>query len=186
MRLRRSSQVYWLSATLVCWLAIILSGCGYATRVILPDDIKTIHVEIFENKIDITKEPSAKERYEVYRPNLEVDLRDAIIDRIFLDGHLKMVGKTYADAILEGEIIQYRKDPLRYQDEDVEEYRISLVCDIRLKRSKDSEILLQEDYATGDTTYFTTGSLQKSETEALDDAMSDLARRIVNRIVENW
>ena len=164
----------------------VISGCGYTTRVILPNDIKTVHVAIFKNSIDITKEVSAKDKYEVYRPNLEVDLRDTIVERFFLDGHLKIGPGTSADAILRGEIIQYRKDPLRYQDEDVREYRISLVCDFRLMDSGGSEILVDSDRITGDTTYFTTGSLQKSETEALKDAMQDLARRIVNQVVENW
>jgi len=116
-----------------CSLFILLGGCGYTTNSILPEDIKTIQVEIFKNNIDITKEVSAKDKYEVYRPDLEVDLRDAIVERIFLDGHLKLSSERTADAILEGEVMQYRKDPLRYQDEIVREYRISLVCDFRLK-----------------------------------------------------
>ena len=115
-----------------------------------------------------------------------MDLRDAIVDRIFLDGNLKMADKDSADAVLEGEIVQYRKDPLRYQNEVVQEYRISIVCDVKLIDQKDSKILFEENNITGDTTYFTTGTLQKTETSALNDATSDLARRIVNRIVENW
>lgn len=183
MRLKRNKL---LSLSLVSCCLLLLSGCGYTTRTMLPADIKTIHVEIFKNNIDITKEISAKDKYEVYRPNLEVDLRDTVIERIFLDGHLKVSSGRNADAILQGQITQYRKDPLRYQDEVVTEYRISLVCDIKLIDSRNSEILLEEDNITGDTTYFTTGSLQKSETSALTDAMKDLARRIVNRVVENW
>jgi hypothetical protein len=164
-----------------------LSSCGYTTRnIVLPEGLKTIQVVVFKNSIDISKETSAKDKYEIYRPNLEVDLRDAIIGRIFLDGHLKAASQNEADAILEGEIKEFRKDPLRYQDETVREYRISLVCDFRLKSSMDSEILLEEKDIAGDATYFTSGSLQKTESQVLNDAMQDLARRIVNRIVENW
>lgn len=184
MKSRRNSLSCLSLAT--CSLFIILGGCGYTTKSILPEDIKTIQVEIFRNNIDITKEVSAKDKYEVYRPGLEVDLRDAIVERIFLDGHLKLSSEETADAFLEGEVMQYRKDPLRYQDEIVREYRISLVCDFRLKKSKDSKVLLEEEGLTGDTTYFTTGSLAKSETDALKAAARDLARRIVNRIIENW
>ncbi len=183
MRSRRTNIAFCLLLFALCSLPL---GCGYTTKALLPDDIKTIHVEIFENNIDITKEVSAKDKFEVYRPNLEVDLRDAIVNRIFLDGHLKVSTMGHADAVLEGEIQEYRKDPLRYQNEIVQEYRISLVCNIRLKRTKDSMPLLEYRSITGDVTYFTTGSLQKSETQAIDVAASDLARRIVNRIVENW
>jgi len=162
------------------------NGCGYATKTVMPDNIRTIQIETFKNNIDITKEVSAKDKYEVYRPNLEVDLRDAVVNRIFLDGNLKMADRESADAVLEGQIVQYRKDPLRYQNEVVQEYRISLVCDIKLINQKDSKVLFEEENVTGDTTYFTTGALQKTETSALNDALLDLARRIVNRIVENW
>ena len=167
-------------------LLMFISGCGYTTKTVLPDNVKTIHVATFKNNIDITKEVSAKDKYEVYRPDLEVDMRDAIVNRIFLDGNLKVSDADSADAVLEGEILQYRKDPLRYQNEVVQEYRISLVCDIKLINKKDSKVLLEEQSITGDTTYFTTGVLQKTETSAMSDAMSDLARRIVNKIVENW
>lgn len=183
MKLRRSNLAL---CSLLFVLCSTLSSCGYTQGTVLPTGVKTIHVGIFTNNIDITKEVSSKDKYEVYRPNLEVDIRDAIIDRIFLDGHLKVASENYADAVLEGEIVQYRKDPLRYQDANTREYRISLVCDIRLKDARDSKILFEEENITGDTAYFTTGTLQKTETQALSDAASDLARRIVNRIVENW
>ena len=174
---------------LYCCIVILLycvGGCGYTAKTILPEGIKTFHVDMFKNSIDITKEVSAKDKYEVYRPNLEVDLRDAIVNRVFLDGNFKMADKDSADAVLEGRILEYRKDPLRYQNEVVQEYRISLVCDAKLINQKDHSILFEEENITGDATYFTTGALQKTETSALSDAMSDLARRIINKIVENW
>ncbi len=183
MRLRKNRLIF---LSLVSCLLCLLLGCGYTTRTVLPGDIKTIHVEIFKNSIDITKEVSAKDKYEVYRPDLEVDLRDEIVGRIFLDGHLKVSSGSSADAVLEGKITEFRKDPLRYENEDVTEYRITLVCDIVLEGTRDSEVLFEEKNITGDATYFTTGALQKTETTALTDAIQDLARRIVNRIVENW
>lgn len=184
MNLRKNNKfyLYIFAFALLC----ATSGCGYTTKTMLPDNVKTIHVDTFRNNIDITKEVSAKDKYEVYRPNLEVDLRDAIVNRIFLDGSLKVADKGSSDAVLEGQIMQYRKDPLRYQNEVVQEYRISIVCDIKLINRKDSKVLFEEENITGDTTYFTTGALLKTETSALNDAMSDLARRIINRIVENW
>lgn len=184
MKYRRNNPIYLCSCALV--LLCTFSGCGYTTKTVLPENIKTIHVDIFKNSIDITKEVSAKDKYEVYRPNLEVDVRDALVNRIFLDGHLKLASKESADGILEGEITQYRKDPLRYQNEVVEEYRISIVCDVTLISAKDNKPLFSEENITGDTTFFTTGSLQKTESTALNDALADLSRRIVNKIVEDW
>ncbi len=183
----RPRKSWWASLLVTgCCLLVTFSGCGYTTKTILPDNVKTVHVDTFKNNIDITKVVSAKDKYEVYRPNLEVDLRDAIMTRVFLDGNLKAADKDSADAVLEGQIVQYRKDPLRYQNEVVQEYRISLVCDVKLINQKDSKVLFEESNITGDATYFTTGTLQVTEAAALNDAMSDLARRIINKIVENW
>ena len=85
MKFRRNNVI--LSAIRYTLCAMLLAGCGYTTKTILPENIKTIHVDIFKNSIDITKEVSAKDKYEVYRPGLEVELRDAVIERVFLDGH---------------------------------------------------------------------------------------------------
>jgi hypothetical protein len=185
MRSRRSSLRFLLASWCIGVL-VALSGCGYTTKTLLPDDVKTVHVDTFTNGIDIAKEVGVKDKYEVYRPNLEVDLRDALVNRIFLDGNLKIADKGSADAVLEGRITEYRKDPLRYQNEVVQEYRISIVCDIKLVNQKDSKVLFEERNVTGDTSYFTAGALQKTETSALSDAMSDISRRIINKIVENW
>ncbi|MDP2981439.1 MAG: LptE family protein [Candidatus Omnitrophota bacterium] len=182
---RRELLDFARSLLLVVFL-LVFPGCGYTTKTILPDNVKTVHVDTFTNNIDITKEVGVKDKYEVYRPNLEVDLRDAIVSRVFLDGNLKVADKDSADAVLGGWITEYRKDPLRYQNEVAQEYRISIVCGIKLVNQKDSKVLFEEENVTGDTTYFTTGTLQKTETSALNDAMSDLSRRIINKIVENW
>jgi len=183
---KKNKPMFWRAGAIVLWCSVLLAGCGYTTKTILPDNVKTVHVDTFRNNIDITKEVSAKDKYEVYRPNLEVDLRDAIVSRVFLDGNLKVADRNSSDAVLEGRIMQYRKDPLRYQNEIVQEYRISIVCGIKLINQKDLKVLFEEENITGDATYFTTGTLQKTETAALNDAMSDLARRIINKIVENW
>ena len=38
----------------------------------------------------------------------------------------------------------------------------------------------------GDSTYLVTGSGSKSESVAIDDAVKDLAQRIIERTVEDW
>ncbi len=183
MSLRKSKICLWF---MVYGLWSMVLGCGYTAKSILPNDIKTIYIKTFANKIDITSEVSEKDRYRVYRPDLEIDLTNAIIDRFFLDGNLHVVREGDADARLEGELVEYRRDPVRYAGKDVEEYRISLVTNVWLIDFRKSEAIWEQKGIVGDTTYFTTGALQKSETSALNDALSDLARRIVERTVEGW
>jgi len=169
------------------FLLINLSGCGYTTRSLISSDIETIYIEPFKNKIDFTSEYSEYSRLRTYYPLLERDITDEIVDRFKFDGNLKPVKKEDADVILEGELISYRRDTLRYTDsDDVEEYRISIIVNIRLYSLDKEDYLWQENNFIGDTTYFVRGSLAKTERTAVKDAVKDLARRVVERTIEDW
>jgi hypothetical protein len=48
------------------------------------------------------------------------------------------------------------------------------------------EVYWEEPSFAGEATYFLTGAQAKSETAALDEALTDLARRVVERTVQNW
>jgi hypothetical protein len=68
----------------------------------------------------------------------------------------------------------------------VEEYRLNLVVNLKLWDNKENKLVWQENRFTGETTYFTMGPQAKSEDSAMNDALTDLARRIVERTVEQW
>lgn len=174
--------------TIVCFLLInILSGCGYTTRSTIAYKYRTIYITPFINKIDITSEANAANKYRIYRPMIETDITRHVNNRYLFDGNLKPVNKDLADLILKGEVVEFRKDPLRYLDNDeISEYRINLVVNIILWDNKEDKLVWQENNFTGDTTYFASGSQAKSEDTAVVDALNDLARRIVERTVEEW
>ena len=48
------------------------------------------------------------------------------------------------------------------------------------------KVVWTEPAFSGDTTYFTSGSLAKSEATAIQDAVADLARRVVDRTIQDW
>ena len=88
--------------------------------------------------------------------------------------------------ILEGELVNYRKDALKYtgtDDRNVEEYRISITVNLKLVDVYKESVLWQLDGFVGDTTYFTA---EKSESTAISAAIEDLARRVVDRAVDVW
>ena len=66
------------------------------------------------------------------------------------------------------------------------EYRINLTVNISLWDAKEDKLLWQEKGFTGDTTFFVSGAQAKPESIAVNDALEDLARRIVERTVEEW
>ncbi len=165
--------------------AVIIAGCGYTTRSLITSSYKTIYVRPFVNKIDITEETSVARRYQTYHPLLENDITRRLIDRFILDGNLRLAKEQDADLILSGELIDYRREALRYTGTDnknVEEYRIDIVVNIKLYDTSNQTTLWKEDNFIGDTTYFTEGS----ESTAIRTAVEDLSRRIVNRVVDVW
>lgn len=177
---------------IICSLSLILGSCGYTTRSMISDKFRTIYVTPFVNKIDITTETDAASKYKVYKPMLETDITRAVINKFLFDGNLKPVKQEDADLVLKGELVEFRRDPLRYTDSDeVEEYRLNLVVNITLWDNKDNKLEWEENRFTGDYTYFTYSSTmqnvtKKTDDQAIPDAINDLARRIVERVVEQW
>jgi len=153
----------------------------------ISDKYRTIYVTPFINKIDITKETDSAYKYKIYKPLLETDITRTVIDKFLFDGNLRPRDSGSADLVLKGELVEFRRDPLRYTDSDeVEEYRLNMVVNISLWDNGENKLLWEEKSFTGDTTYFTRGTSAKSEDTAINDAITDLARRIVERTVEQW
>jgi hypothetical protein len=173
---------------LILILGLILGGCGYTTRSMMDPGIKTIYVKPFENKIEFGIQESVYSKLKTYYPHLETDITTAVVDRFLFDGNLKVVKENDADVILKGELVNYRRDVLRYteDEEDVEEYRLNIVVNISLWNVKENKLLWQENNFTGETSYFISGSKAKSEAVAIKDGIIDLATRIVARAIENW
>ncbi len=178
-----------LLSAVCCLLSAVccLSGCGYTTRPGLAPHLKTIYVQPFTNRIDFTQVTTSVESLPLYRHGMEVTLTSAIIDRFQFTGLLRPASRERADCRLEGEVISFRRDALRYNaSQQIEEWRLNLVVNVRFWDQTSNTLLWQEESLTGDTTYFALGSQAESEATALNRAITDLARRIVERSVENW
>ncbi len=162
---------------------VIFSSCGYTTKSTLPSNIKTIHVETFKNNIDF----SAEGQRNLYLPLLEIKVRNAVINRFLFDGNLKIADEDKADLVLKGQLLSYDRTALRYTDnDDVQEYRIHITVSLEMRNARKDEASWTEPSFVGEMTYFVTGPLARSEEAAVEDAIADLARRIVERTVEDW
>ena len=167
---------------LLILLSLLSLNCGYTTSSALPGNFRTIYVADFKNKIDFTTE----RKRDIYFPLLEVSVRDAVVDRFMFDGNLRIAREGEADLVMTGELIDYNRGALRYTDDDeVEEYRIQIIVDIVLNDTAQDEVVWRQRII-GEATYFVTGALATTETGAVDDAKVDLARRVVERTIENW
>lgn len=168
-------------------LAAPIAGCGYTTHSAVNLSYRTIYVEPFINKIDYSSEFSEQRNIQTYFPLMETKITTAVVDRFLFDGNCKVVKEENADVVLKGELLDYIRDVLRYDDNNNPlEYRISIVVKLTLWDNKENKLLWEESRFVGDTTYFASGSLAKSESTAVSDAITDLARRLVERTVEQW
>jgi len=164
-----------------------ISGCGYTTNSLLPSNLKTIYVDNLVNKIQVTDESSDARMFRGYRPGMEVEATRAIRDKYLRDGNLKVTtDPDDADLLLKGELVDFRNEALRYdRNDNVEEYRIRMVVNIEMQEKSGKTRWTENNFA-GESLYRTSGPLAKSEAAAINEASEDLARRIVERTIEEW
>jgi len=82
-----------IPSVLTMVLAVLpLTGCGYTNQTVLPRNIRTVYVDTVKNKVPV---------HEVYAyvPGLEMDITNAIIRRLQVDGNLEVVERDEADAV---------------------------------------------------------------------------------------
>lgn len=180
MRIQPVKHMKLSKLTVMSLLVLSLTSCGYTQKVVLPGGIQTIYVPTFRNAIP------AAEIY-AYRPGLEMDITNAVIKRFNFDGNLRVVRKEKADAVLEGAIIAYEQEPLRYTTADRPlEQRLHLVVDIKLVNQKTGEVIFHEPNFSGSTLFELNDEQGARRISAAEDAVTALAKNIVDRVVEDW
>jgi hypothetical protein len=157
--------------------AVVLGGCaGYRFGSMLPADIRTVAVPVFVNK---TQEPG-----------LEASCTAAAIEQFQFDGTVKVLPEGEADTVVRVTLKSYRLEPLRY-DRDrattTREYRVWLAADLEFGRTGTGEILLKRQIQADATLDVDEGlDLAVSKDRALPEVAKDLARRVVESVVEYW
>ena len=173
-------------AVILAAALFFVSGCGYTTQSLLPPEFKKICVDNFVNKINVTAESSDARMYLGYKPGMEIDVTRVIRDKYLFDGNLKVADLNDADLILKGDLVDFRNEALRYdKNNNVEEYRIRVVVDIEMQ-TRDGKTRWKEHNFAGESLYTTSGPLAKDQNTAIRDAEDDLARRVVERTIEEW
>lgn len=163
------------SAMLILYLAaaVLVSGCFYSVRDTVPGHIKTIAIPVFRN--------------ETLQAAIEEDVTRQVIDRFQKDNSLTLAEEADADAVLEGRLTGYDNRVYRFNDaEQAEEYIVVLTLDITVKdRVKNKDMWHQEGMRTT-ATYLLSGDQARTEAEARQEAIEQLADVILSRTVAGW
>jgi len=161
-------------------LVMALSGCGYTRKTVLPRNIKTIYVETVKNKLD----PAT---LYAYQQGLEMDITNAVIRRLQVDGTLKVVEQKNADAILKTDLLRIDQEGLRFNSlEGVAQYRLFLLVGLKLVDAKTGDLIWEEPNFSGETEYYVTQVTSIGEQQASIGAVERLAYNIADRITEDW
>ena len=114
-------------------------------------------------------------------------IRGSIANRFLFDGHLRIGEEGTADLVLKGELVGLERQELRMTDnEDVQEFRVNIIVNLVLWDFVDQKEVWSEPNFAGEASYFVSGPLARSESAAIEEALNDLAKRAVERTLEDW
>jgi len=149
--------------------AVLLGGCGYTVRGTLPSHIQTVSVPIFKNH---TREPA-----------VESLITRAVVEAFSTNGRLKVVGRSQADAVLDGEIISYNIASIAFdQDANVRLYRLTVTVNLRMRDVKRNAMLFEQTGVQEQADFRVQSAVSQTisrEETALRTAATEIGRAIV-------
>jgi hypothetical protein len=166
-------RIHLLNCVAATWL---LSGClGYQMGGSRPKGIETVAMAAVVNK---TTEPA-----------IELQVTHAVRDRIQFDGRLKLVnGAGEADGVIEVILTDYHLTPIAFSSEQKttpEIYRLRITGTAKLKNAETGEIL-SESKTYGEATFPFEADLTSAKRDALPRAAAELAKFMVDDLIESW
>jgi hypothetical protein len=160
-----------------CFVATLLfSGCmGYQLGGSRPEGIESVSINPIINK---TEEPA-----------LEIPIMAAMKERVQFDGRMKLRNNEEdADAVIDIVLTNYRLVPIAFRSDfrtTVLQYRLRIDAMAILRDTKTNEILTQT-ISYGEATFEFKSDLTNSKRDALPRAARDMAKFILDDLIERW
>lgn len=151
---------------------MLAAGCGYTHKSLLPGDIKTVRIDIFQN--------------ETWRQDVELTVTKAIINKINSTTNLKITD-TNPDSILKGTLTGTPTDAfVTSHDQGVVttgEVGITVTL-VWTDARTNGEIPLRSKKVTASASY----NIERGESRAtaMQAAANRLADKVVNAMQEEW
>ncbi len=150
-------------------LLLVLSGCAYSFRPKSNAPFKTIAIESFENR---TSEYGLTDR-----------LTNIMADAFIKDGTLRVVPVDGAEAVLNGTLLRYERQPAQFDTTDqVERYKVVLECEVTVKLTA-SDSTLWSQTLTQEGVYATATETEETGQQRAGDL---LVQAILNKTTKSW
>jgi outer membrane lipopolysaccharide assembly protein LptE/RlpB len=121
----------WRGALVALSALLLGAGCGYSWRGTLPEHIRTVGIPVFANRTQW--------------PNIETALTAAVASAFATDGRLKVVNPSEADAILEGEIVNYQVTVLAFDSNaNPQQYRLFVTVNVSFRDVRRGVMLFEQ------------------------------------------
>jgi hypothetical protein len=155
---------------------LLLSGCmGYRLGGGQPEGIETVAMAPVINR---TTEPA-----------IEIDVTQALRQRLQFDGRLKLVNETgTADGVIEVTLTDYTLSPIAYdstQRTTPNIYRLRVTGVAELKNRATGEVVSKSE-TYGEATFTFETDLTSSKRDALPTAAKEIAKFMVDDLIEQW
>ncbi len=155
---------------------LLLAGCmGYQLGGTRPEGIETVHMAAVVNT---TTEPA-----------IELQVTKALLQRIQFDGRLKLRNSAEeADAIIEVKLTDYKLTAIAFRDDlktTPEQYRLRITGIATLVDRNTGETL-SESKTYGEARFFFESDLTTSKRNALPRAAEEIAKFMVDDLIERW
>ncbi len=156
----------------------LCAACGYhlvGTGAFLPPNIKTLAVPVFKNLTT---------RFE-----LDVRLTQGVINEMTSRGQVRIVSDPEtADAVLTGEISDFRVNPVAFREGAADTYNIVVVARITLRDRVNQKVIFSAPSFTFTEPYEVPAEtdFESVETEAIDKVAEKFARSLILNILEGF
>lgn len=164
----------WLGLAAAAALAALAAGgCGYSAEPLHRTDVRTVAVNIFASR--------------EFRRNLEFDVSRALVKTLEMRTPYKVVhDPKRADSEIRGEVIFLSAPVLTesVRTDNPTEVEVSIVCWFEWKDLRTGQVLVHRDEVSASGTYAV--ALGETQDSATSDAVTRLARRIVEAMEKPW
>lgn len=152
-------------------MVFVLTGCGYTSRSLLEQNVRSIYVPIFDNK--------------TFRRGLEFELTKAVKEEILFKTRLKLEDKDRAETVLLGRITDIKERVLiENPDAEVVESSVTIHVQFSLEDQRTGRTIIKN------TDVATTAEFIARRNEDVKigevEAFVDIAEKIINLMEEKW